>query len=61
MKKQQILEILKELETDLEENQLKYMNYEEGKYDADYYLFLGITTGLGQAIDLFESKLKELG
>jgi len=60
MKKTDIEKIIKELENQWRACRKIYLAYPDGKYDADYYLFLGKAEGLGNAIDMFEDKLKEL-
>lgn len=37
----------------------KYTAYEEGKYDADYYLLVGQAQAFGEAADNLEKLLEE--
>lgn len=57
--KTKIKKEIKRLEKRFSECFNKYTAYEEGKYDADYYLLVGQAQAFGEAADNLEKLIKE--
>ena len=53
--KKALIKLAEELETEAQKCAKLYRAYPEGKYDADYYLYLGRTSALGEAVDKIEA------